>query len=65
MSRSSLCEICESRPATNVCPRCGAQVCDQDFDSEHRMCESCLSSVQGEDDVSPGYDDGPGGGVSD
>lgn len=65
MSQSDLCEVGESRPATNVCPRCGAQVCDEHFDSDRQMCSACLSSIEGEDDVSPGYD-GPGGpGVSD
>lgn len=42
-----LCEICGVRPAKYVCQRCGAAVCEHDFDLEHGLCSKCLMEVGG------------------
>jgi len=57
MSAADLCDVCESRPATRGCPRCGASVCDRHFDAEAGICADCSGSLGGADDVSPGVGD--------
>ena len=57
MSTADLCDVCESRPATRACQRCGASVCDRHFDAEAGLCADCTGSLSGRDDVSPAHRD--------
>jgi hypothetical protein len=47
MSVSGLCEVCESRPVTDGCERCGQVVCEQHHDEETGLCTACYVEVHG------------------
>ena len=53
MSVSGLCQICETREATNQCANCGALVCDRDFERGAGICVQCAGEgdVDGAGDV--------------
>ncbi|AFO57331.1 hypothetical protein NJ7G_2090 [Natrinema sp. J7-2] len=54
MSVSGLCQICESRPATDRCANCGTLVCEVHFTETTGLCADCASQAQpgpGNDDV--------------
>ena len=49
MSVQGLCQICESRQATEQCQRCGAMVCTVHYDRELGFCANCAAEVGGRD----------------
>ena len=49
MSVEGLCQICESRPATNQCDRCGAMVCRLHYDAEMGFCADCAAAAKPDD----------------
>jgi hypothetical protein len=51
MSVSGLCQICETAEATHDCDRCGALVCDDDWDRQSGFCVECAAELGvGEDE---------------
>lgn len=50
MSISGLCQICETREATNQCDSCGSLVCDRDYERGVGICVQCA----GDGDVDGG-----------
>ena len=47
MSVQGLCQICESRPASEQCPRCGTLTCEVHFDQDLGFCANCAAEVRG------------------
>lgn len=47
MSVAGLCEICETRPITDGCERCGRLACAEHFDTETGLCSPCLAAIRG------------------
>ena len=56
MSVSGLCQICETRRASERCDNCGALACEQHYDRELDLCADCAAQArpterEGEQDV--------------
>jgi len=47
VSFETVCQICESAPASHTCEHCGAQVCDDHFDEQLVACSRCAASIRG------------------
>ena len=45
MSVSGLCQICESRPATERCDNCGTLSCTQHYEREVGLCADCAAQA--------------------
>ncbi|WP_276272499.1 hypothetical protein [Haloarcula litorea] len=46
MSRTGLCQICESAPADHSCDQCGNLVCDDDWDDDLGFCAECAARAR-------------------
>jgi hypothetical protein len=49
MSVTGTCQLCGSRPATQMCDRCGTQICVMDFDAEMGFCADCADKTKADD----------------
>ncbi|MFB6104613.1 MAG: hypothetical protein ABEJ57_05945 [Halobacteriaceae archaeon] len=47
MSTTTLCQICETAPATQRCGRCGSMVCESHYDEEAGLCTACAADSRG------------------
>jgi len=45
MSVSGLCQICQSRPATDRCENCGTFACRAHYERGPGLCADCLTQV--------------------
>ncbi|MFB6078800.1 MAG: hypothetical protein ABEJ80_07480 [Halarchaeum sp.] len=46
MSVTGLCQICEAREARFACERCGAVVCQEHYDADLGLCQSCATETR-------------------
>ena len=46
MSISGLCQICESRPATDRCGNCGTLACERHYERGMSLCADCAAQAR-------------------
>ncbi|WP_049969824.1 hypothetical protein [Haladaptatus cibarius] len=60
MSVTGLCQICETAKATHDCDRCGALVCDDDWNRDTGFCVECAAEIGGGSGDGKRTPEGPG-----